>query len=131
MPFKSTVGDYQTVATLETFGFLPPFTQDEIYDQMTYDDAEFTPMATLVHQTLCGTLSGLSKVYRACGYRVGWAVFSGDVTALEERYGDGAPQLVRHVLSMPEGEGPEAWVQDGPIPSQLILGRAQPLRKAA
>ena len=30
MPFKSTVGDYQTVATLETFGFLPPFTQDEI-----------------------------------------------------------------------------------------------------
>ncbi|EFK94872.1 aminotransferase, class I and II [sediment metagenome] len=36
-------------------------------------------MATLVHQTLCGTLSGLSKVYRACGYRVGWAVFSGDV----------------------------------------------------
>jgi alanine-synthesizing transaminase len=52
---------------------------DEIYDQMTYDDAEFTPMATLVHQTLCGTLSGLSKVYRACGYRVGWAVFSGDV----------------------------------------------------
>jgi len=52
---------------------------DEIYDQMTYDGAEFTPMATLVHQTLCGTLSGLSKVYRACGYRVGWAVFSGDV----------------------------------------------------
>jgi alanine-synthesizing transaminase len=35
------------------------------------------PMATLVHDTLCGTLSGLSKVYRACGYRVGWAVFSG------------------------------------------------------
>jgi len=52
---------------------------DEIYDQMTYDGAEFVPMATLVQHTLCGTLSGLSKVYRACGYRVGWAVFSGDV----------------------------------------------------
>jgi alanine-synthesizing transaminase len=50
---------------------------DEIYDQMTYDEAEFIPMATLVRDTLCGTLSGLSKVYRACGYRVGWAVFSG------------------------------------------------------
>src|SRR6202035_4552172 len=50
---------------------------DEIYDQMTYDDAEFVPMATLVRDTLCATLSGLSKVYRACGYRVGWAVFSG------------------------------------------------------
>jgi alanine-synthesizing transaminase len=52
---------------------------DEIYDQMTYDGAEFVPMATLVHQTLCCTMSGLSKVYRACGYRVGWAVFSGDI----------------------------------------------------
>jgi alanine-synthesizing transaminase len=52
---------------------------DEIYDQMVYDGAEFVPMATLVHGALCGTLSGLSKVYRACGYRVGWAVFSGDL----------------------------------------------------
>jgi alanine-synthesizing transaminase len=50
---------------------------DEIYDQMTYEGAEFVPMATLVRDTLCATLSGLSKVYRACGYRVGWAVFSG------------------------------------------------------
>ncbi len=50
---------------------------DEIYDQMVYDGAEFVPMATLVRETLCATLSGLSKVYRACGYRVGWAVFSG------------------------------------------------------
>lgn len=51
---------------------------DEIYDQMLYDGAEFTPMATLVHDTLCVTMSGLSKVYRACGYRVGWASFSGE-----------------------------------------------------
>src|SRR5262249_23129287 len=50
---------------------------DEIYDHMTYEGAQFVPMATLVHDTLCATLSGLSKVYRACGYRVGWAVFSG------------------------------------------------------
>lgn len=52
---------------------------DEIYDQILYGDAEFTPMATLVHGALCVTMSGLSKVYRACGYRVGWAVFSGDL----------------------------------------------------
>jgi alanine-synthesizing transaminase len=52
---------------------------DEIYDQMLYDGAGFVPMATLVRHTLCATLSGLSKVYRACGYRVGWAVFSGDL----------------------------------------------------
>jgi alanine-synthesizing transaminase len=52
---------------------------DEIYDQIVYDNAESIPMATLVHGTLCCTLSGLSKMYRACGYRVGWAVFSGDL----------------------------------------------------
>jgi alanine-synthesizing transaminase len=52
---------------------------DEIYDQMLYEGAEFVPLATLVRNTLCATLSGLSKVYRACGYRVGWAVFSGDL----------------------------------------------------
>jgi alanine-synthesizing transaminase len=57
---------------------------DEIYDQMVYDGAEFIPMATIVRDTLCGTLSGLSKVYRACGYRVGWAVFSGRVHAAGE-----------------------------------------------
>lgn len=52
---------------------------DEIYDQMVYDDAEFIPMATLVTDTVCLTFSGLSKIYRACGYRVGWAIFSGDL----------------------------------------------------
>jgi alanine-synthesizing transaminase len=52
---------------------------DEIYDQMLYEGAEFVPLGTLVRNTLCATLSGLSKVYRACGYRVGWAVFSGDL----------------------------------------------------
>ena len=57
---------------------------DEIYDQILYDDAQFVPMATLVHGTLCCTMSGLSKVYRACGYRVGWAVFSGDVQSATE-----------------------------------------------
>jgi alanine-synthesizing transaminase len=57
---------------------------DEIYDHILYDDAEFVPMATLVHNTLCCTMSGLSKVYRACGYRVGWASFSGDTESASE-----------------------------------------------
>lgn len=51
---------------------------DEIYDQMLFGAAEHIPMATLVHDTLCVTFNGLSKIYRACGYRVGWMVFSGD-----------------------------------------------------
>lgn len=52
---------------------------DEIYDQMTYEGAESIPMATLVRDTVCCTMSGLSKIYRACGYRVGWAAFSGNL----------------------------------------------------
>jgi alanine-synthesizing transaminase len=60
---------------------------DEIYDQILYDGAEFVPMATLVHGTLCATMSGLSKVYRACGYRVGWVSFSGEVEQAREYIG--------------------------------------------
>ncbi|MFO0042807.1 MAG: aminotransferase class I/II-fold pyridoxal phosphate-dependent enzyme [Pseudomonadota bacterium] len=52
---------------------------DEIYDQVLYDDATFEPMARLAPDTLVLTLSGLSKVHRACGYRVGWLSLSGDV----------------------------------------------------
>lgn len=57
---------------------------DEIYDQITYDGAVAVPMATLAHDTLCITMSGLSKVYRACGYRVGWAIFSGKLRGAAE-----------------------------------------------
>lgn len=51
---------------------------DEIYDEILYDGAEYTPMATLAKGALCATFSGLSKVYRACGLRVGWVSFSGE-----------------------------------------------------
>ena len=64
------------VAIAEKHGLV--ILSDEIYDQMVYDDAEFVPVAPLVTDTVCLTFSGLSKVYRACGYRVGWCVVSGD-----------------------------------------------------
>ncbi|MBB5209226.1 aminotransferase class I/II-fold pyridoxal phosphate-dependent enzyme [Chiayiivirga flava] len=51
---------------------------DEIYDAITYDDAVYVPLAPLAGDLPCLTFSGLSKVHRACGYRVGWAVLSGD-----------------------------------------------------
>ena len=50
---------------------------DEIYDAICYDEARFIPMAPLARDTLCVSFGGLSKVYRACGWRVGWAVFTG------------------------------------------------------
>jgi len=44
MPFQKTQGDYQTRMTLETFSFLPPMSQDEIYDQISYVIAQgWTP----------------------------------------------------------------------------------------
>ncbi len=51
---------------------------DEIYDQVLYDDATFIPVAPLAGDVPCLTFSGLSKVHRACGWRVGWAVLTGN-----------------------------------------------------
>ena len=51
---------------------------DEIYDQVLYDGAAFEPVAPLAGEVPCITFSGLSKVHRACGWRVGWSVLSGD-----------------------------------------------------
>jgi len=50
---------------------------DEIYNRILYDGAEHVPVALLCHDTLCATFGGLSKVYRACGFRTGWVFFSG------------------------------------------------------
>ncbi len=50
---------------------------DEIYDQVLYDGAKFEPVAPLAGEVPCITFSGLSKVHRACGWRVGWALLSG------------------------------------------------------
>lgn len=36
MKSNSVMGDYRTSQTLETFSFLPPLTQQEIYDQISY-----------------------------------------------------------------------------------------------
>lgn len=50
---------------------------DEIYDRVLYGDAVHTAAASLCEGTLCATFGGLSKVYRACGFRTGWVFFSG------------------------------------------------------
>ena len=51
---------------------------DEIYDKMLYDGATHTSIASLADDVLFVTLNGLSKNYRACGYRAGWMIVSGD-----------------------------------------------------
>ena len=54
---------------------------DEIYDSILYGDAQFTPIAPIAGELPCLSFGGLSKVHRACGWRVGWAVLSGDPVA--------------------------------------------------
>ncbi|MET4728230.1 alanine-synthesizing transaminase [Lysobacter enzymogenes] len=51
---------------------------DEIYDSILYGDAKFEPVAPIAGDLPCLSFGGLSKVHRACGWRVGWAVLSGD-----------------------------------------------------
>ena len=50
---------------------------DEIYDKTLYDGATHTSIASLADDVLFVTFNGLSKNYRACGYRSGWMVVSG------------------------------------------------------
>ncbi|OIQ99466.1 glutamate-pyruvate aminotransferase AlaA [mine drainage metagenome] len=50
---------------------------DEIYDKVLYDGITHTSIASLADDVLFVTLNGLSKNYRACGYRSGWMVVSG------------------------------------------------------
>ena len=51
---------------------------DEIYDKVLYDGATHTSIASLADDVLCVTFNGLSKNYRACGYRAGWMIVSGE-----------------------------------------------------
>ncbi|MGB1270571.1 MAG: pyridoxal phosphate-dependent aminotransferase [Endozoicomonas sp.] len=50
---------------------------DEIYDKILYEDAEHTALASLAPDVLCVSFNGLSKSYRAAGFRAGWLVISG------------------------------------------------------
>lgn len=51
---------------------------DEIYDKVLYDKNSHTSIASLADDVVFLTFNGLSKNYRACGYRAGWVILSGD-----------------------------------------------------
>lgn len=51
---------------------------DEIYDKVLFDGVQHTSIASLADDVLFVTFNGLSKNYRACGYRSGWLIVSGD-----------------------------------------------------
>lgn len=51
---------------------------DEIYDKILYDGNKHTSIASLAEDIFCVTFNGLSKSYRAAGFRVGWMIISGN-----------------------------------------------------
>src|SRR6218665_1550940 len=52
---------------------------DEIYDKILYDGNKHIPIATLSDDVFIMTYGGLSKNYRAAGFRGGWVILSGAV----------------------------------------------------
>lgn len=50
---------------------------DEIYDKILFDGAVHIPIATLSEDVFFMTFGGLSKNYRAAGFRGGWVIPSG------------------------------------------------------
>ena len=51
---------------------------DEIYSRITYDDAVHIPMSTIAPDIMTISFDGLSKSWRAAGFRAGWMVISGN-----------------------------------------------------
>jgi alanine-synthesizing transaminase len=52
---------------------------DEIYDKILYDGNKHIPIAALSDDVFIMTYGGLSKNYRAAGFRGGWVILSGAV----------------------------------------------------
>ena len=50
---------------------------DEIYDKIVYDGAQHVTMASICNDLVCVSFGGLSKNYRAPGFRSGWMLLSG------------------------------------------------------
>ncbi len=55
---------------------------DEIYEHLTYDDAQFSSMPVQVPELAetCIVLNGVAKTYAMTGWRVGWLLAPRDVT---------------------------------------------------
>ena len=79
---------------------------DEIYSRITYDDAVHIPMSTIAPDILTISFDGLSKAWRAAGFRAGWLVISGN-KGIAGDYIDGLEMLanMRLCANMPSQFG--------------------------
>lgn len=65
---------------------------DEIYDKIVFDGAQHCTAAALAPDVPVISMGGLSKTYRAAGFRSGWLAMSG-FTAHDTEYVDGLQLL--------------------------------------
>jgi alanine-synthesizing transaminase len=70
---------------------------DEVYDKVLYEGVTHTALASLSTDVLTLTFNSLSKSYRACGYRAGWMVISGDKSVARD-YIEGVNMLANMKL---------------------------------
>ena len=70
---------------------------DEVYDKVLYEGVKHTAIASLSTDVLTITFNSLSKSYRACGYRAGWMVISGDKSVARD-YIEGVNMLANMKL---------------------------------
>ena len=71
---------------------------DEIYDELLLDGESHTPLAALAPDLPVITFGGLSKGYLVPGWRLGWAIVSGNAAPLQP-YIEGMHKLLRARLS--------------------------------
>lgn len=71
---------------------------DEIYDKLILDGGEQISVAAVAPDVPVVTFGGLSKNYLAPGWRIGWAIVSGESSAVKP-YVEGIHKLLRARLS--------------------------------
>ena len=71
---------------------------DEIYDKLILDGGEQISMAAVAPDVPVLTIGGLSKNYLAPGWRIGWAITSGESAAVKP-YVEGMHKLLRARIS--------------------------------
>ncbi|MBI4464528.1 MAG: aminotransferase class I/II-fold pyridoxal phosphate-dependent enzyme [Acidobacteria bacterium] len=71
---------------------------DEIYNKLLLDPMEYVSLASLAPELPVVTLNGLSKAYLAPGFRLGWAILSGEERSLAN-YREAVAKTLRARLS--------------------------------
>jgi len=79
---------------------------DEIYSRITYDGERHIPMSSIASDILIVSFDGLSKAWRAAGFRAGWMVLSGNKKGIGS-YVEGLQMLsnMRLCANMPSQYG--------------------------